>query len=345
MGKKSAQSTKDHGWKAVQSRIKRGKKIKLALIVLGAVVGLVILGQIVNLTKIIISPWKVDGIKRQYLWDGNYNINLVIKTDSISVLIFNPSQKKVTLMKLSENTFLEVPQGFGRWQLSSIYGLGGANLLKDSLMSFLGIPIDGFVEFQKPLNQRSVTELVSKNPLTILTILPYIRTDLTPWELVRLKFALSQVRFDKIKNLDLLTLGVLDKMKLADGTEVVIADPVKLDSVLSDFSDPKLEKEHASIAVFNATSYPLLAQKAARIITNLGGNVIGTHNTEDKLDKTYIVGEKSDTLKRLSQIFGLSCGEAPKCDKIKGLNLGLESSRAQINLMVGEDFYQKFGNR
>jgi len=128
----------------------------------------------------------------------------------------------------------------------------------------------------------------------------------------------------------------LDKENLADGTPVFTTDQIKLDSVLSDLRDPAIVSEHKSIAVFNATNHPQLAQKWARLITNLGGNVIQISNTSLRQDKTRIWGEQSQTLKRLTQIF--SC-----CDKIEPQLEGI-SSRAQINVILGEDFFFRLGN-
>ncbi len=126
-----------------------------------------------------------------------------------------------------------------------------------------------------------------------------------------------------------MNLGLLTEDKLPDGTKIFLADPVKVDSALSSFAEPKLLKEHQSIAIFNATNQPQLAQKAARTIQNIGGNVIITGNSDQILKHCRVFGEQSKTLKRLLQIFN--------CDRIDPL----KDSRAQINLFLGEDFYQR----
>ena len=157
-----------------------------------------------------------------------------------------------------------------------------------------------------------------------------LKTDLTLLELLRLKIGLSSVRFDKVKELDLDKLSVLDKESLPDGTSVYTADPIRLDSILSDLADPVIISEHKTIAVLNATNQPQLAGKWARLITNLGGNVIITANAGEKLRKTKVQGLQSATLRRLKQIFGSG-------DKISSQDENTISSRAQINLLLGED--------
>ena len=125
---------------------------------------------------------------------------------------------------------------------------------------------------------------------------------------------------------------------MADAEQVFIFDPVKLDSALQEFADERILKEHLSISIFNATDKPLLAQKAKRIITNLGGNVIATANSQEKLTRSYVAGEESKTFQRMLQIFDSGCSDDPKCDKINTVDLGLASVRSQVTLVLGEDY-------
>lgn len=336
---------KKNSWQYAQSKAKLKRKTKLAVSFLVFIAVLIILGQLVNFTKILFSPWNFSAVKDQQYWDEQFNINLVLKAKFVSVFSYNPTEKKITILTLPDETYFDLPQMLGKWQLRSVFDLGGGILLKDSLVSFLGIPIDGILEFGGPLSLKSADEIVSllhQNPTNIFTILPNLKTDLTLWDFIRLKMAVSGVRFDKVQDLDLLKLNVLDKVKLSDGSEVFTADPIRLESVLTGFKDPKIQSEHLSIAVFNATTYPNLAQKAAMIINNLGGNVIIIGNTDAKGDKSVVFGTPSATLKRLTQIFGSECS---KCDKINIAKWGIESSRAQINIILGEDFFLRFGNK
>lgn len=340
MPKRSARGKLNRGWKATQTHAKIKKKTKLALFTIGLIIILILLGQVINFTKALLNPWQQGALAKNYLWDRQFNINLVVKNESVSVLLFNPIKKEATIIKIPDNTFLDVPQGLGWWQLRSIYDLGGDKLLKNSLSSFLGIPIDGFIKLTGYLEQKRTEDLISEirqNPLNTIRLLSSIQTDLTLWELLNLNLSLAQIRFDKVKTLDLVKLRVLDEQKLADGTWVFTADPARLDSILSDAVDNKLREEHLSIAVFNATDHPQLAQKVKRLISNLGGNVIQISNAPKKSDKSYLFGEKSQTLKRLTQIFDLG-------DKINLKDLDEISSRAQINLILGEDFSKKIGN-
>lgn len=323
------------GWKDIQSKARIKKRTKLALLILALVGSLVIISWLVHLTKNLFSPWKLStNSQRNYIWNGEFNINLLIRTNSVSLFSYNPKDRKVVIVNIPDETYLEVPSGFGKWQLRAIYDLGGDQLLKKTLVEFFAIPIDGFLDFGGSFKTRSASELLDslkKNPFSGFELLSNLQTDLTLWELIRLQAGISSVRFDKIRELNLSKLNVLDKENLLDGTQVYISDPVRLDSILSDLVDPAISLEHKTIAVLNATNRSQLAQKAARLITNLGGNVIITSNAQKTLKKSQLIGEQSKTLKRLQQIFDLD-------DKISTKDEDSESLRAQINLLLGEDY-------
>ena len=325
------------GWKHVQSKLKKSKRNKLALGVLALVVGFLIISWTIRLTQSLFSPWGLqDSYRKSYTWNGEFNINLLIRTDHISLFSYNPKQAKIIIVNIPDETFLEVPGGFGLWQLRSVYGLGGDNLLKETLTSFLAIPIDGFLDFSSLWPRKSAIQIIDTlrgNPFSGFNLLSSLKTNLTVWELLRLKLGISAVRFDKVEERNLDKLNILDQGNLADGTPIFTADPVRLDSVLSDLADPKITSEHKSITVLNATDHPQLASKWTRLITNLGGNVIITGNAKQRLKKTQVAGEDSATLRRLRQIFDY--------DKINPSSEDLASSRAQINLLLGEDYLNR----
>lgn len=332
--------TGNKGWKDVQSKTRRSKRTKLALAVLGLVAGILVFSWVVRFTQTLFSPWKAASTHKSYTWNGEFNINLLLRTPHVSILTYNPKEEKLTLINIPDETFLEVPHGFGSWQLRSIYdlgesqnGVGGHQLLVDTMTDFLAVPIDGFLDLSGLQPQKSaagIIEEIRQNPFSGANLLPILKTNLTIWELLKLKMGISSVRFDKVKELDLEKLDVLDRSSLPDGTPIFTGDPIKLDSILSGLADPAIAAEHKSIAVFNATEQPQLASKWARLITNLGGNVIITSNSDEKINKTQVTGVPSATLKRLRQIFGV-------IDKNKD-SRQVSSSRAQINLLLGQDY-------
>lgn len=327
----------NRGWKEIQERKQANKKTRWALTILAIICGLLIFGNAVKFIKTIFNPWQQIASKRNYLWQGDFNINLLIKAKNISLLSYSPQNQKIIVFDIPANAYLEVPKGFGNWEVRSIIDLGGDGLLKETLVNFLGLPIDGFLQLTDKYSKVETLALVEqlrKSPFALISMLHNLKTDLSLFELIRLEMGWSSVRFDKIKQIDLEKASLFERGRLADGTQVLSPDTIRLDSALSELSDPIIQSEHKTIAIFNSTSHPLLALKAARLVTNLGGDVIITSNSQNKYKQTQIVGEKSKTLKRLKQIFAAD-------DKIDPSQEGLVSSRAQINIFLGEDYFNQ----
>lgn len=311
-------------WKSAQSKKNKNKQVKLAIVGLGLVIGLVLLSQAFKFCQVISNPWTSDS-QRQVRWSEDATINLVLRGETISLLSYNPTDGKISIINIPNQTYLEVPKGFGKWQISSITGLGGDQLLKESVTNFFGIPVEGYItaDFKK---------LNDENIFSIFNLLSEVKTDLTPIELFKLKMGIASVRFDKISEVNLEDTGLLDKFSLNDGTPVLVSDPLRLDTLSSELADPKIKMEHKTVAIFNSTSYPGIAQIAARIISNLGADVIIVSNSPDLLSKTKILGEDSKTTSYLKQIFNTSATIEPE--------ESLPASRAQITVYLGEDFYQ-----
>lgn len=318
---------KKSGWKVAESRNKKNKKIKLALSVLLIVAVTIFAGNIFKLVSSLFKPFNNSFDQRSYRWDGGSNLYLAARNDAdkenISLIVFSPGDGKLSIVNIPSQTYVEVPGGYGSWQIRSIFDLGekdrkGSAFLKSSLSDFFGLPIEGYIEF-------NILQ-VKNNPLNLLASKGNMRTDLTVLELIRLFFGLKGVRADKIVEFDLKSLGGLEEKSLADGSNVYVAN-TRLDIFTSEnLADPDIRKEQLSIAVLNGTSFPGLAQKYSRMISNLGGNVIIADNSETQFKNSFVFGEESKTKKKLLQIFG------SKYDKIEQ-----PDSRAQVTVVLGED--------
>lgn len=324
----------------------------LGVVVLFFLLLILILGQALNFLKILSSPWNNEGrqITKNYSYKKEFNLNLLIRSGNISLLSFNPTDESLTFLSLPDKLYINTPYGFGKWQLGSIYELGqsskigGEMLLNRSISDYLGLPVDGFISFDRSFDDKSSKEILdylTKAPLNIFGIFSKLKTNLSLWELINLKFSLSNIRFDKITTIDLEKRKLLLEENLPDGTSVFVSETGRLDGISDKFIDPKIRSEGMTIALYNATEHPLIAQNAARLIENIGGNVIIVSNADKTSDKTYVLGEKSNTVKRMIQIFDSVCVNID-CGKISPSDLGLFSSRAQVNIILGEDYYQKF---
>ena len=170
-------------------------------------------------------------------------------------------------------------------------------------------------------------------------MIPNIKTSLSVAELLKFVKAVNQVRFDKLEEFNLADLGLLEETILSDGANATVGDRLRIDDfVLKKLAESKIKDEQATIAVFNGTKEPGLALKASRVISNIGGNVIIATNLESEkiIENTYLIGSETYpfTSIRLSEIF------------VTGYDIlednEISSSRAQINIVLGQDFIDRF---
>lgn len=331
------------------------KSISLALWALLFLVILLILSQLI---KIIISfglplnsDLKSDNID---IWKDKVSLNLVVKSQDISIINYDPFNKETTLLVIPNETYVTLPQGFGDWPVGSVYPLGqdekepkGAWLLKQSLAKLLGLPIDGFIEVNENDQKNSTEEIVKKwmnNPIFAYLTLRNMRSDLTLIESWKLISTLSQTRDDKFKVINLASSDITESKLLPDSSRVLGVDTIKLDLFIRDnLSDENIYSEGLTVAIYNGTTHFGLAKEASRVITNLGGNVIIAQNSENPIEKSLITInnksmenlENSQTYKKLSQVF------APDCLK-KSCTITdpkIDQSRSQIIIVLGEDYY------
>lgn len=295
-----------------------------------------------NFLKLFFSP--LDSAAGSYFqnsssWDGKMPLSLIylevsdIKSNSprtlnLGLVSFNPTQGLFTTVS--------IPASYGK--LEELYGLGeinasegGVGLAAQEVQNLLGVPIDGYLV----IDHAGLNELASlfpevsgvKETLVLSSIfkLPQLwaivqssaKISLDITGIARVVWYLLQVRVDRIADLAL--------------PPELLADPPNLDRKLSPYlRDDYLAAEHLKIQVFNGSNKSGLASSAARVIRNIGGEVIRVGNFERQdLVKGYLLMEDgSYTASRLAKIFGVSDSRPPR----EG-----SESRANITLILGSE--------
>lgn len=332
-----------------------GNKVKLALLALVFLISLIILNQLISLINGLGAPFAPDSKiadSKKYYWDGNSTLTLAVLSQNLYIFNLNPKLEQISLVKILDELYLDVPYAFYSWPARSIYDLGqaenppfGGQLLRETLGNTFGIPIDGYIlvkgsqanpSFDKTL------ETIRQNPIQYLLFLRNIKTDLTLGELLSFWSNTRKIHSFKIKVTDLEKSSITKWQVLPDGSRILSLDNGKIDQFSQTiFKDNTLSLENYTIAIFNSTGDIGLAEKAARIIGNSGGRVILTSNWDEVQKESRVFGRTSLSKARLTQIFApyciKSCAEIP--------NLNNVSSRADIILILGEDFAQKFQAR
>ena len=173
---------------------------------------------------------------------------------------------------------------------------------------FLAIPVDGFVKGEfLDLNQKIET-------LLLKMILNYkkLQTNLTVVDSIKL-FIFAKSLEDReihIRNISQdLSVGEIDS---------IIARVV---------NDELIEKDGKTIQIINGTNVSGLGNRLARLITNIGGDVIivATANNPQKTSEISYIDDKSYTVERLNKVLGFKT--------VKVLNKLI----ANISIVIGED--------
>lgn len=290
--------------------------------------------------------YKIYGFWHQRLWYGQNRLNLVVETQPIFVVSLVPGKELVILL-IPDDTFVEAIRGFGFYRIKSIYNLGqlegrGGELLLGSTQEFLGVPLDGYVLMENlKLKVGQDGEMVKKLLLSQIGLLlkSSHKTNLTAWDLIMFWWQLKKIRPSKITLVDLGQLDACSEMTLADGSRAVEVDPERLNQVVSQlFEDEKIGAEDLAISILNGTSRPGLAKRGARLISNLGGQVVEIGDWQAVISNCQLRGAKSQvksyTAQKLKSIFNCQWSTED-----------LAGHRSDLIVILGEDYWQKLNAR
>lgn len=292
--------------------------------------------------------WKIFRAVSGAVWDGSSRVNLVLITDPIGVVSFDPQEKTLTLVLIPSQTYVEVPHGFSFYRFGAVYDLGeldkrGGTLLMETAQEFLGAPMGGYIKVQSTKDEdikntvRQTLGMASVVP--VLRGNPAVKTNLTAYDLFRLWWSTRQVRSDKIKALNLDDLGVLENIGLPDGTAIKQADPTALDGKVGKFfAEDKILEENLKIEVLNSTQQVGIGNRVARLIQNMGGEVVNVGSIEAEISQCQIKFNSKVsndfTLTRLARIF--NCQKSETKDR---------ENRSDLTVILGREYAEKLTGR
>lgn len=289
--------------------------------------------------------FKVFQLVRASLWNGRDRINFVLKGEETILASFEPSQESVSLILIPGQTLLEVCHGYGKYKVEAIPGLEKLEkreaLLAESVQESLGVPVDGWIgEMSNVKCSASGGSNVKEKILCEIgnQIFQKKITNFSRWDLARLWWEIKKVKAGNTEVLDLGKLNVLTQSKLPDGTTVFEIDSSRLDPLIQKYlSDFALKQEGFSIEVLNGTTHLGLAEKGARILSNLGGEVVWVGNSEASSEKCVVGSGKNKkgtyTVRKIIKIFGCSWQEKK------------EEGKAEITVILGEDYWRKLNQK
>ncbi len=267
-------------------------------------------------------------IRFRMSWSGNEQISFGLESESGEVLIvtLTPAKDMAVVTRIPGETIIETPW-FGNYTVNKLYLLvnqeENENIFNRSLSYYLGLPVDfGYRDF----NFKKDFELsFLKNELSAFFFPPKNITHWRVWRYLKIKDLVW-------KTIDLSDYGQLGS--LADGSEVFLVDPDKIDQQLwAYFSDPLIKGEDISLSIFNAGGKSGLAKKISALCKNIGIRVVEVGDQEEINQDCLLIAndEKlltSYTVKRLHRLLGCNL----ELGNVRGLgNLNLIIKNVKIN--------------
>ena len=233
--------------------------------------------------------------------------SLIIKAIAVVRLSIFDGNHRFTI-SVSNDKNLEVVSFSPNNHSISILRIEEENKDPKTVGQFLKIPIDGFVKASFLKTHKDVAILMPN----IFFNYNNIKTNLNLIDILRLVLVSKTTPLNNIA-----TYSISSSL-----------EDQKVDKIVEKiFKDEEIEKENKSVEIINTTNVMGLGGRLARLITNMGGNVIQV-STKDNLQKESIIlydGKKNFTTERLSKVLGFRTSETSK------------QSIADITIVIGFD--------
>lgn len=213
---------------------------------------------------------KILVIVKNSMFDGEHRFTVVVEEENASstIISFSPVNESVSLLR--------------------VHGVENISLVGKTIET----PIDGQIGSHVKID-KDVPGLLA----SLLFRYPSLKTNLTIIDLARLWWFASQLPKHAYSQ----------KAFSLENSEGVYSDATidKLSSQL--FADETIAHEKMSVQIVNAAGASGLGSRFARLVNNMGGNVVSVITAENETEKTIIhfYGNKSYTVTRLEKILGV----------------------------------------
>ncbi len=305
---------------------------------------------------IVLVIWGILSIFRKNQWEKIYRFTTVINSNPLYVVSIEPNYHKIAILKVPADVYLAVPYGYGNYPATSVFALGlldqkrgGGKLLAKSIENTFGIITEGYLALgkEKPdlkLDDKNDTQKIKGKFFSFVGLLTSIpefasylskfETNLSPVDKFNLWNAIRSTRLVDITTLDFSNTSVFSEQKLPDGTVVKVIDSELFDAFIADkFQDQLIRSEKVSLEIINATDQDGIAALFARILRNLGANVVAKSTAEKSEDFNCLIRlsekktEESHIVRRLKRLY--QC----KVDTVLP-----EKNIADVQVILGNEF-------
>ncbi len=285
--------------------------------------------------------FKFFRIVKESRWDGNEKINFVFEKENPVLVFFDPQRRNLTLVLVPGQMIIKVNHGYGRYKVKAVKELEELEkrkgLLAESIQEEFAVFLAGWIK------ERNYSCQIENQKEEILCeikkqFLGQKETNFSRFDLLRLWWGIRRIKKFDEEVIDLSKRGIFSQGEFPDGTKFLEMDIRQADALIQKYAnDPLFKKEKLLIEVLNGTSYPGLAERGARFLTNIGGEVVSVGNAEGESEECEVrsggENKNSYTVKKIIEIFNCRWVEKK------------EEGRAEITLILGKDYWQKLNQK
>jgi hypothetical protein len=172
---------------------------------------------------------------------------------------------------------------------------------------FLEIPIDGFISFKSQDLNLNTEALFTK----ALFDFKNVKTNLTIFDLLKLAISAKSIPENSVNTRE------IGNIKSSDADKIVGRMVI----------DDLMEKDYQTIQIINGTQVSGFGSRLARLITNMGGNVIlvMTENSPRKKSVITYIDKRTYTVERLQKLLGYDVVKEPS------------NAMSDVTIIIGED--------
>lgn len=224
--------------------------------------------------------FKLALLIRNSSFDGKHNFNVLFhQEDQINnvVISFSPMSSSISILDLTDDKDIK-PSAVGKT---------------------FEIPIDGIIK----VPSKGILENGGMDALIKKAIFERFNTNLTTIDLARLWI------FSKTIPGHSMTVKRISSLEISDEEIDKISNSL--------FNEEEISGEKVSIQIINGTNVFGLGNRLARLITNIGGNVVSVSSIDNLRDSEIVYSKNASstyTLNRLARILGFKKSESKQTE-------------------------------
>ena len=202
----------------------------------------------------VLRIYQRNPLAKQWTYEGRFT---VIDAGSLTLISYPSDEGVIIEMKLPEDAYSNVVEGYGYYRLEDILPLSrsekrGDELLVDTVSTLIGVPIETSTSRISYWDQFVTWRMTQDNEIGRETI-------------------------------DLSDYPITITIERPDRSTIDAIDPAKIDFYFNEvFWERPIREENFAVGIFNASETPGLASTYGRILENVGFRIIDISNWDEE---------------------------------------------------------------